>query len=127
MIGFDGERLARASLTYLAEPMDQRLNALVAECGAEAAVTAVRENHFPAEYSVRQPETARAADQRAMERWRVRLEELPDAEDLERFCRQGIRLVCPGDPEWPARLDDLGNDRPYALWVKGNADLRFSC
>jgi DNA processing protein len=127
MIGFDGERLARASLTYLAEPMDQRLNALVAACGAEAAVTAVRDNRLPAEYSVRQPETARAADQRAMERWRVRLEELPDAEDLERFCRQGIRLVCPGDAEWPGRLDDLGNDRPYALWVKGNADLRFSC
>lgn len=127
MIGFDGERLARASLTYLAEPMDQRLNALVAECGAEAAVTAVRDNRFPAGYRVRQPETVRAADQRAMERWRVRLEELPDAQDLERFCRQGIRLVCPGDPEWPTRLDDLGDDRPYALWVKGNADLRFSC
>jgi DNA processing protein len=127
IIGFDGERLARASLTYLAEPTDQRLNALVGECGAQAAVAAVRENRFPGGYSVRQPETARAADQRAMERWRVRLEELPDAEDVERFARQGIRLVCPGDPEWPARLDDLGDDRPYALWVKGNADLRFSC
>jgi DNA processing protein len=127
MIGFDGERLARASLTYLAEPMDQRLNALVAERGAEAAVTAVRENRFPAEYSVRQPETARAADQRAMERWRVRLGGLPGVEDLERLCRQGIRLVCPGDPEWPVTLDDLGDDRPYALWIRGNADLRFSC
>jgi DNA processing protein len=35
--------------------------------------------------------------------------------------------VCPGDPEWPARLDDLGDARPYALWLRGAADLRFSC
>jgi DNA processing protein len=35
--------------------------------------------------------------------------------------------VCPGDPEWPGQLADLGDDQPYALWLRGNADLRFSC
>jgi DNA processing protein len=42
----------------------------------------------------------------------------------------GGRLVCPGDVEWPPRLDDLGEGhsrddpgRPFALWVLGPADL----
>src|SRR5207244_192388 len=39
----------------------------------------------------------------------------------------GGRLVCPGDAEWPSQLDDLGDRRPYALWVRGDQDLRFSC
>ena len=29
--------------------------------------------------------------------------------------------------EWPGQLADLGDDQPYALWLRGNADLRFSC
>ncbi|WP_418606020.1 DNA-processing protein DprA [Georgenia sp. SUBG003] len=27
----------------------------------------------------------------------------------------------PGDPDWPAPLDDLGVERPLALWVRGHA------
>ena len=65
--------------------------------------------------------------QRAMERWRVRLDELPTPDDVIGFRRSGIRLVCPGDPEWPGQLADLGDEQPYALWLRGNADLRFSC
>ena len=34
---------------------------------------------------------------------------------------------CPGDPNGPARLDQLGQARPYALWLRGHADLRFAC
>ena len=41
--------------------------------------------------------------------------------------RAGIRLLCPGDPGWPGQLDVLGDARPYALWVRGAADLRFAC
>lgn len=50
--------------------------------------------------------------------------------DLARLEQLGGRLVCPGDPEWPARLDDLGQGssrddpgRPFALWALGAADL----
>ena len=43
------------------------------------------------------------------------------------FRRSGIRLVCPGDPEWPEQLADLGDAEPYALWLRGTADLRFNC
>ncbi|MCU1526993.1 MAG: hypothetical protein JWP75_756 [Frondihabitans sp.] len=32
----------------------------------------------------------------------------------------GIRLVVPGDPEWPAGLDDLEVHGPAALWIRGD-------
>jgi DNA processing protein len=52
---------------------------------------------------------------------------LPGPEQVLAFGGSGIRIVCPGDPEWPGQLADLGDDQPYALWLRGNADLRFSC
>jgi DNA processing protein len=57
----------------------------------------------------------------------VRLHGAHQALDVIGLRRSGIRLVCPGDPEWPGQLADLGDDQPYALWLRGNADLRFSC
>jgi hypothetical protein len=38
-----------------------------------------------------------------------------------------MRLLCPGEPEWPTRLDDLGDAWPVVLWVGGRVDLRFAC
>jgi DNA processing protein len=119
MIGFDDERLARTLLTYLAEPSDERLGVLTETYGAAPVLAGITTSLLPG--------PAADAARRDLERWRSRLGELPTADSLERLCRQGIRLVCPGDPEWPARLDDLGASRPYALWLRGSADLRFSC
>ena len=42
-----------------------------------------------------------------------------------------MRWVCPGEPEWPTALDDLGSAGalhrrggvPYGLWVRGDQDL----
>ena len=166
----DGESYARAALTYLAEPGDLRLAALVLERGAARTLEAIKAGAIsvdtgwdadvlpgsavagpsqpplgasqsapgawrsapgagndPGAAAGRGGVPARAAAQRAMARWRVRLTELPSADDIAGFCRAGIRLACPGDPEWPSRLDDLGTARPYALWLRGSADLRFSC
>jgi DNA processing protein len=119
----DGESYARAALTYLAEPGDLRLAALVRARGAARTLEAIKAGAAAADGSG----AGRAAAQRAMARWRVRLTELPSPDDVAGFCRTGIRLVCPGDPEWPSRLDDLDTARPYALWLRGSADLRFSC
>jgi DNA processing protein len=44
--------------------------------------------------------------------------------DLAAVAALGGRLVCPGDDEWPESLDDLGDRRPVALWVRGAASLR---
>jgi DNA processing protein len=70
---------------------------------------------------------SRRALERALARWRIRLPVLPVDGDIAAACRDGIRLICPADPEWPAGLDELGPARPYALWLRGHADLRLAC
>ncbi|MBO0838245.1 MAG: DNA-processing protein DprA [Actinobacteria bacterium] len=125
MIAFDDERLARASLTYLAEPSDERLGTLAETYGAAPVLAAIKAGRLPGPSA--RPGPAAGAERKALERWQSRLGELPTAAALERRCREGIRLVCPGDPEWPTQLDRLGASRPYALWLRGRADLRFSC
>ncbi|WP_347943821.1 DNA-processing protein DprA [Sphaerisporangium sp. TRM90804] len=64
---------------------------------------------------------------RRMGTWRARLPAVDPAGDLSEGRRLGARLVMPGDLEWPTQLDDLGPERPLALWLHGRADLRFSC
>ncbi|MGK5642900.1 DNA-processing protein DprA [Streptomyces sp. URMC 126] len=56
---------------------------------------------------------------------RARAASLDPAGDLAAVARLGGRFVCPGDPEWPTQLDDLGDARPVGLWVRGPADLRL--
>jgi DNA processing protein len=111
------DRLARARLTYLAEPADGALNALVTAVGAPRAMEMIE--------SASSPQTKDIA--RSMPRWRQRLKDLPEEDVLRAAAKKGIRLICPGDPEWPSRLDDLREKAPYALWVRGNGDLRFAC
>jgi DNA processing protein len=134
----DEESYARAALTYLAEPGDARLGVLLRTRGAARTLEAIKAgvsgdgagrgaDDGDDAGAVGAAGAARVAARRAMARWRVRLGEVPGADHVAGFCRAGIRLVCPGDPEWPARLDDLGDARPYALWLRGTADLRFNC
>jgi DNA processing protein len=114
----DDESYARAALTYLAEPADLRLGALVRSRGAVEALASIKAGTVPG---------MSPSAMRAMRRWQVRLDEVPAPGEVAGFRRAGIRLVCPGDPEWPGQLADLGDAQPYALWLRGNADLRFSC
>ena len=126
----DEQRVARASLTYLAEPGDPVLAAwleVTTPADAIAAITAGRLPLLP------DPGPHAAGDLRAEKiehafgRWRQRLGNLPGQPDLDGFRREGIRLICPGDSEWPTQLDTLGPARPYALWLCGQADLRYCC
>jgi DNA processing protein len=52
---------------------------------------------------------------------------MPSTGRLAAWQEIGMRLVMPGDAEWPSQLDDLGDARPVVLWVRGTADLRFAC
>jgi DNA processing protein len=134
-----GEAYARAALTYLAEPTDRWLGRLLRAHGAAVTLDAIKSGRplgtgELAGNSAAQATgpglprgRAREAVKSAMERWRTRLPELPSPEQVLAFRESGIRLVCPGDPEWPGQLADLGDDEPYALWLRGSADLRFSC
>lgn len=119
------QRLARAALTYLAEPADKAMGAMLSECGPDEVVAAAKAGSLP--HTTARSPAGRAALEKALRHWRARLTEIPAERDLEAFERAGIRLVCPGEPEWPTQLDTLGDVRPYALWLRGNADLRFAC
>ena len=122
------EKLARAALTYLAEPADPALGALLAICEPAEVLAAIKADMLPGTGpGCGDTPASRAALERALGRWRVRLPGLPDEEGIADACRDGIRLICPGDAEWPGALDQLGQARPYALWLRGNADLRFAC
>jgi len=128
----DEQRVARAVLTYLAEPGDAALCFLLDIGEPVEIVTAVTAGRIPA------PALAAAdagqigkqdlaAVERAVTRWQRGLDGVPAEIDLAGFHRDGIRLVCPGDREWPTQLDALGTARPYALWLRGEADLRYCC
>jgi DNA processing protein len=119
----DDDRAARAALTFLAEPHDPVISALLTAATPMDVLDMLT--------------TGRIADlsdapmagtvQRTFDRARARLADVPSPEQLRAWQREGIRIVCPGDLEWPEQLSDLGHQTPYALWVRGNADLRFSC
>jgi DNA processing protein len=130
------QALARAALTYLAEPADPALGALLEVCEPAEVLAAIKAGTLPSIEAGALPATepgpvGSPARRRALEaafgRWRLRLPWLPDDAGLADACRSGIRLVCPGDPQWPGRLDELGTGRPYALWLRGQADLRQAC
>ena len=106
----DDERLARAALTRVAEPADAELGRRVRTESAAAVLAAI---------------AAGTLDSPRLEHYRTRIGSVDPQEDLATAARLGARLVCPGDLEWPTQLDDLGDAAPYALWVRGAADLRW--
>jgi hypothetical protein len=133
------ERLARAALTYIAEPGDPAMGALLRNCGPAEIVAALTEGRMPVSPvcgsgpASREPDPAAPGPAglpglgRALQRWAPRLGEAPAEAALDAWRREGIRLVIPGDAEWPGQLDVLGDARPWGLWVRGGADLRYAC
>ncbi len=80
------DRLARAALVRVSEPGDPRVAREVAAYGA-------------------------------VEAWRRVAALHPDVEperELSVAMKAGLRLICPGDDEWPAGLDDLARPGPAA-------------
>lgn len=127
-----GERQARAALSFLAEPGDPLLGGLLRSMPACAVLARLADGMIP-ELAALFPVAAQSAPpepgqvQRSLKRMRSRLEELPSPGSLDAWESDGIRLACPGEPEWPTQLDDLGDRQPVALWIRGKADLRFAC
>ncbi|MDX6302393.1 MAG: processing protein [Nocardioidaceae bacterium] len=114
------DRLARVALGRLVEPGDPRLAGVVAELGAVEVYAHLREDRDVT--GVRTDVAARLAG-------------LDPEGELERAERQGLRFVCPGDPEWPAPVADLEragtlNGRggvPLGLWLRGAGSLDDLC
>ncbi|HEY2520927.1 MAG TPA: DNA-processing protein DprA [Streptosporangiaceae bacterium] len=134
---FDDQHVARARLTYLAEPGDPVLASWLEVSPPDEIVAAISAGELPELPGIRTwtPDGNLGLTRdlqaeklaHAFRLWRQRLGDLPGELDLARFRREGIRLVCPGDSEWPTQLNTLGVARPYALWLRGEADLRYCC
>lgn len=100
------DRLARAVWSRLAEPGDGTAVQFVQEYGAAEALRVLIE-------AGPRPRPAPARH------WLVRLPAADPRRDLAWLERYDGRLLIPGDPEWPGRLDDLGVRQPFCLWVRG--------
>ncbi|THA24270.1 DNA-protecting protein DprA [Streptomyces sp. RKND-216] len=108
------ERRDRALLTRVAEPGDETVGRWLEDYGPAEIVRRLRGGPPPPGTSAR--------------RWeglRLRAHGVRPGADLAAASTRGVRFVCPGDPDWPVQLDDLGPCRPYGLWVRGAPSLRF--
>ncbi|MQA05513.1 MAG: DNA-protecting protein DprA [Streptosporangiales bacterium] len=105
----EAERLARVALSRIVEPGDQRVGKLVTETSAHEVWAALQSDELQV---------------RGVDGYRLRLPDADPARDLEHATKAGVRVVVPGDPEWPPALDAFQVKRPLLLWVKGEADLR---
>ena len=121
----DNERAARVALSFLAQPGDIVLGAALRTRTAADLLAAVSGAGSDGQ-AVLSDEIPDPALARALRRWRDRLGELPSCSQLAAWEGSGLRLVMPGDAEWPTQLDDLGDARPLLLWVRGS-DLRLAC
>jgi DNA processing protein len=120
-------RTARAVLTYLAEPADVLLGGLLQAADPPEIVAAIQSGALPGGISQQLSPGQQARIGLALAQWRMRLAAIPAGTGLGCLEAQGVHLLCPGDPGWPGQLDDLGQARPYALWVRGTTDLRDLC
>ena len=110
----DGERRARVALSFLAKPGDPVLGAALRSRTASELLALVTGADADDEATL----TGQVQDPtfgKAIGRWRVRLGEMPGSGRLAAWQDQGLRLVMPGDGDWPTQLDDLGDARPLLL------------
>jgi len=111
------ERYARVVWNVVTEPGDGVAGRLIAALGAAPALAVVEGGSVIA--PVEGVSTREFAEGRR--RWSPRLRSV-DVDDALALARaRGVELVCPDDPAWPHRVDDLGPHAPLALWVKGEA------
>jgi DNA processing protein len=127
MTGDEGsERRGRVTLSFLATPGDLALGAALRYMPAAEVLAAVTGTDFKGELALAAQPEGRALIA-GIERWRRRLGLQPSVAKLAEWQDSGLRLICPGDTEWPSQLDDLGDARPVLLWARGKANVRFAC
>jgi DNA processing protein len=119
--------LARVALTWLAEPGTRSVHGLVDEYGPVGALDLLLDGGAP-QQALRESVAARsrADDARVVA-----------AEALHRADRLGVRVVIPGDDEWPGTVEQLRTLRltdarrrvdvetapPLCFWVRGSWPL----
>ncbi|MET9904526.1 DNA-processing protein DprA [Streptomyces sp. NPDC006446] len=111
----DDERRARVTLSRVVEPGDEVCGRWLREVGAREAVRWLYGDEG-------QP---RGMTDKRWSGLRARAGRADPERDLALARDAGVRFICPGESEWPAQLDDLGDARPVGLWVRGRAALRI--
>lgn len=120
----EAERVARVAWSCLVEPGDGVAGALIAEAGPQRAYDLLLADCSAGELAEASGGTVGVADaEQGIARWRPRMGTTSIDRAFRQGARFGARLVVPGDPCWPAGLDDLGPHRPILLWVRGRAEL----
>ncbi|MEI5526174.1 DNA-processing protein DprA [Streptomyces brasiliscabiei] len=113
--GSEDERLDRAFLARVVEPGDELAGRWLRELGARDVVRRLSGGGRPLPGA-------------SEKRWAglcARADRADPEGDLRRAREAGVRLLVPGDGEWPGQLDDLGDGRPVGLWVRGTANVRM--
>ncbi|MBT2499738.1 DNA-processing protein DprA [Agromyces sp. ISL-38] len=120
------EAFARALLGSVAEPGDGLLGRVVAALGPVESAELLLESAPAERIAGRVTEVGESLDQReaaaGLERWLPRIEHAAFVRSLAQAARVDARLLIPGDPEWPAGVDELGVHAPLLLWIRGRAD-----
>ena len=111
------ERSARIALAATLEPDDAVTGRLIAAVGAiETVRLAAGTGAFP-----------KKVDAIEAGLWRSKVAPRMDArtvtQALSESDRLGLRILIPGDDDWPTALNDLGERVPTALWVRGTASF----
>ncbi|WP_046776328.1 DNA-processing protein DprA [Streptomyces yangpuensis] len=111
------ELLARAALTRVLEPGDAHGGRWLREHGATGLLRLLTDPEAPW-----LPPPGVGPERLAAYRRRAALAD--PRRDLELAAGSGGRFVHPGSAEWPTQLDDLGDERPVGLWLRGRPNLR---
>lgn len=125
--GDPAEVFARSTWTVLAEPGDRVASVLITALGAAPALQLLV-GRVPAE-AITATLQGMGLDEReigdlqaALDRWMPRFQSDVATRALSQAARFGIRLLLPGDADWPAQVGDLGDHAPFALWLRGRVE-----
>jgi DNA processing protein len=119
----EDDAFARAVLGTLAEPGDGVLGRLIAALGptrtADHLLGGTSVEHLVTEVVEAGEEITTREAATGIARWRPRIDQAGFVRGLTQAHRVGATFVVPGDPAWPAGVDDLGVHAPIGLWVRG--------
>ena len=119
------DAFARVAWTVLAEPADQVAGQLLRSLGPSRALESLIAQDPTAAIDAWigdgvSPHRAERVVADAFDRWRPRLAARPVVRAIEQAAGLRLRVVLPGDSEWPDGFEGLGPAAPVALWVRGD-------
>jgi len=119
MDAFTASRIAWA---MIAEPGDVLARDLCQSLGPEEALAGVLAPRSHTSMLTRLGREVRTGDRKQVGTWLSRYDSDRVGASFAQQRRAGIAVLDSSHTAWPARLDDLGDKAPLALWVRGNPE-----